>query len=157
MRRILVKRAALAAFSATVCWAQINHLTVATPEKVTISAAGGHAESKLMLQLRAGEHCNSNTPADAYLIPLKLTWNPGPIEAVEVIYPKPKLEKYSFSPNPVSVFSGDFVVSTRFKATPAAQPGTIAVTGKLRYQACNDTMCFPPKTIEVSQVVEVVK
>ena len=76
---------------------------------------------------------------------------------MEVTYPKPKMEKYSFSEKPISVFSGDFVVVTKFKAPADAPAGTVAVTGKLRYQACNDTMCFPPKTIDVSQAVEIVK
>ncbi len=129
---------------------------MATPEKV-VAKAGGSAESKLNLQLRPGFHVNSNTPSDDYLIPLKITWAAGPLEAVEIAYPKPKLEKYSFSEKPISVFSGDFAVVTKFKVPASAQAGTLAVSGKLRYQACNDTMCFPPKTIEVSQVVEIVK
>jgi Disulphide bond corrector protein DsbC. len=138
------------------CFAQINHLSVATPEKF-VAKAGGTGESKLTLQLRPGFHVNSNTPSDDYLIPLKITWAAGPLQVVEVTYPKPKMEKYSFSEKPISVFSGDFVVVTKFKAPSDAPAGTVAVTGKLRYQACNDTMCFPPKTIEVSQAVEIVK
>jgi hypothetical protein len=38
-------------------------------------------------QLRSGYHVNSNTPSDAYLIPLKLTWDANlPVEVVEVSY-----------------------------------------------------------------------
>jgi len=35
--------------------------------------------------------------------------------------------------------------------------GPAVMTGKLRYQACNDRMCLAPKTLDVSLPVEVVK
>jgi hypothetical protein len=34
-------------------------------------------------------------------------------------------------------------------------PGLVNVAGKLRYQACNDRMCLPPKTIDVTVPVSV--
>ncbi len=107
--------------------------------------------------MRPGYHTNSNTPSDPYLIPLKLTWNPGPLEAVSVMYPKPAMEKYSFSDKPLSVFSGNFDLSTTFKVPANAIPGPTAVTGKLRYQACNDSMCLAPKTIDVRLQVDIVR
>jgi len=83
------------------------------------------------------------------LIPLKLTWPKQPIEAGAVTFPKPQLEKYAFSEKPVSVFSGNFEIVTRFKAPADAQPGAVPITGKLRFQACNEKECLPPRTIDV--------
>ena len=118
---------------------------------------GGVAQAKLTVQLRPGYHVNSNMPADAYLIPLKLTWNAGPLEGAEVGYPKPRLEKYAFSEEPLSVYSGDFDILTKFKVASTARIGPTALTGKLRYQACNDHMCLAPKTVEVTLQIDVVK
>lgn len=112
---------------------------------------------KISLELRSGYHCNSNKPADEYLIPLKLTWNPGALEAPEVLYPAPQSEKYSFSEKPLSVYTGNFELNTKFKVAASAMPGTAIVTGKLRYQACTDRMCLPPKTIDVSVPVDLIK
>lgn len=106
-------------------------------------------------ELRAGYHVNSNQPADEYLIPLKLTWVKGPLEAEQVYYPKPLLENYAFSQKPVSVFSGKFEIVTKFKASPAAQPGMALMNGKLRYQACNEKECLPPKTVDVQFTVDI--
>jgi len=111
----------------------------------------------LQLQLRDGYHVNSNAPADPYLIPLRLTWTPGPVEAVAVEFPKPQSEKLAFSEKPVLIFSGTFDVTTRFKAPANAPLGQALVTGKLRYQACNDRMCLAPKTVDVTLPVEIVK
>ena len=62
--------------------------------------------------------------------------------------PGAKLEKYDF-PEAASVLGGEFEIVTKFKraANPALGPGFLS--GKLRYQACNDKMCFPPKTVEI--------
>jgi len=108
---------------------------------------------KLEAQLQPGFHVNSNTPADEYLIPLKLTWAKEPLEAEQIIYPKAEMEKYAFSQNPVSVFSGTFEIVTRFKAPLSASPGIAIIGGKLRYQACNNKECLTPRTIDIHATV----
>ncbi|HYL35672.1 MAG TPA: protein-disulfide reductase DsbD domain-containing protein [Bryobacteraceae bacterium] len=123
-------------------------LSIAAPERLNIKR-GGTAELRLKAELRPGFHVNSNAPADEFLIPLKLTWAKEPLESEQVAYPKPQFEKYDFSANPVSVFSGVFEIVTRFKAPAAATPGLAQMTGKLRYQACNNKECLPPRTLDV--------
>jgi len=105
---------------------------------------------KLRAELRPGFHVNSNTPSDEYLIPIRLTWTKAAADAEQVIYPKPQMESLPFSEKPVSVFSGSFEIDTRFKASPSAAPGMSMISGKLRYQACNNKECLPPRTVEVS-------
>ena len=128
-------------------------LSIAPPEKLAIKR-GTTAEVKLKAQLQPGYHANSNAPADEFLIPLKLTWAKEPLEAEQVTYPKPQFEKYAFSANPVSVFSGNFEIATRFKALPNANPGLGMMTGKLRFQACNNKECLPPRIIDVRFTVD---
>ncbi len=111
--------------------------------------------AKVHAQLREGYHVNSNTPSEDYLIPLKLTWNAAPLEVVAVEYPAPRMEKYQFSAKPLSVFSGGFDITTKFKVPANAPNGPAILTGKLRYQACTDRMCLPPKTIEVPLTVDI--
>lgn len=130
-------------------WAQSSGVVTAVAPPKTVVARGSTAEARVRVQLRNGYHVNSNTPADEYLIPLKLTWTSAPFEAAETVYPKPKMEKYSFSAKPLSVFAGDFDILTRLKAPAGAPPGPGVLLGKLRFQACNDNSCLPPKTVEV--------
>ena len=116
---------------------------------------------KITATLNEGFPANSHTPSDENLIPLKLTWNPlfkeGPAESAEVVFPKPRFEKVSFSPNPLSVFTGEFELVTRFKVPATAMPGPAALIGKVHYQACNDRMCLTPKNLDVAMQVDVVK
>jgi hypothetical protein len=142
-------RRALAALAfASAALAQGDLLTVAPPQKIALKR-GGTAESRLVAQLRQGYHVNSNTPADEYLIPLRLTWAAGPIKPVESVFPKPELRNYEFSNKPVSVFTGDFEILTRFQAGATAPAGPGVLGGKLRYQACSHDRCFPPRTVEI--------
>jgi DsbC/DsbD-like thiol-disulfide interchange protein len=132
----------------------VVHLAPADTVKARV---GGTVDAALSIQVDPGFHVNSNTPADQFLIPLRLTWNPGPLETAKVTFPKPELENYSFSTAPVSVFTGNFEIVTRFKVPPGANPGPATITGKLHFQACNDRTCLAPKTIEVTLPVEIVK
>ncbi len=125
-----------------------NALTVADAPKVTV-ARNAAATHKLRLEVKEGYHVNSHKPNDEYLIPIKLTWAEGPLEASAITYPTPKIEEYSFSEKPLSLFDGIFEVTTKFTPKAGAAPGMGFQTGKLRYQACNDKLCLPPKTIDV--------
>jgi len=133
---------------------QGNILSVEPPHAVP-AKRGATAAAKLKVSLQSGFHVNSNTPSDEYLIPLKLTWTPGPLDSPTVSYPKPQMEKYEFSDKPLSVFTGNFELNTTFKVPANAPVGPSVMAGKLRYQACNNKACFPPKNVDVKLPVQV--
>ncbi len=142
-------RAALALLAPALFAQTPGVLTVPDPPKLTVGRAADPV-LKLKVSIRPGYHANSNSPSEEYLIPMKLTWDTaGPIQPVDVLYPKPKMEKYEFSDKPLSVFDGDFEITTKFKRAANPPLGPAFLTGKLRYQACNDKMCLPPKTVEI--------
>jgi len=126
------------------------------PQPTVKVKRGAAATVTLKVSLPAGFHANSNTPTEAYLIPLTLKWTAGPLQAGVTSYPKPLLEQYAFTAGkPISVVAGAFDLVTKFQVPAATAPGPAAQTGTLRYQACNDRMCFPPKTVNVSVTVSV--
>jgi len=133
--------------------AQTPALSVKPPIGVVVKK-GGTVDVKVMATLNEGFHLNSHTPTEDYLIPLTLKWEGG-LEEVEVVYPKPQLEKYSFDDKPLSVLTGQFNLVTKFKAPSGAAPGPVTLNGKVRYQACNNNACFPPKTVPLSLTVQV--
>jgi len=122
---------------------------------VIAARRGAEVEAPLRFTIRPGFHVNSSQPAEEYLIPTALSWTPGPLTAKGVTYPKARAVKYDFSEKPLLVYSGTITVSSRFAVARDAAPGAAKLTGKLRYQACNDKACFPPKTIEVSVPVTI--
>ena len=119
---------------------------VAPPGQITIR----HGESRiqtLSVTILPGFHVNSNKPKDEFLIPLKLSWNPGALEVDSISYPQP--EEIKVGAEMLSVFTGAFTIQTQFKAPEHAATGTEVVTGKLRYQACNNEMCFRPASLDI--------
>src|SRR5262249_44168490 len=57
---------------------------------------------------------------------------------------------------PLAVFEREFLIGARLALPAALQPGDLVVPLRLRYQACNDKMCFLPTTAEASWTLRVV-
>jgi hypothetical protein len=130
------------------------NLSVA-PVPMVKTAKGSVAVISLRASLPAGYHANSNKPTESYLIPLTLKWTGGPLDVDSIDYPKGKLEKYSFSDKPLSVVTGEFAITTKFRVKSGASSGPAQETGSLRYQACDNHACYPPKNVPVNVTVQV--
>lgn len=122
------------------------------PSPVTVKA-GGTAKQLLKLQVEPGYHVNSDKPPDEFIIPLKLTWEPGAVSVKQILYPKP--EDMRVGDQKLTVLTGTFQIQTEFEAMAGAQPATGTINGKLRYQACNNEMCLRPATVDVKVPVTV--
>ena len=129
-------------------------VTVAPLAKARVKRGEQFTET-VKVAVKPGFHVNSNAPDDEYLIPLKLTWARGPLQAEDVIYPKPERIKSAFSAKPVLVFTGNFDIVTKFKVAANSESGPNMAAGKLRYQACNDRECLRPQTVDVNLSLDV--
>ncbi len=155
-------RFVLPALLASLLWfapaASAQSKALAQGKTETVKAKiGSTVTVRLPLELREGFHVNSNTPLDKTLIPLKVTWKDGIMAAINVEFPKPVLDKYKFSKDPLSVFDKNFDVVTTFKVAPTALPGPTAINGTVRYQACNDRGCQFPTNLPVAIQVTLVR
>jgi hypothetical protein len=127
-----------------------SYLAIGEPQKVA-GKRGASVQSKIPVTVVTGYHVNSNTPNEDFLIPLKLTWkSTGALEGGTVTYPKPTQEKYEFSEKPVSIYTGSFDLLVNFKVAANAPAGPGVASGKLRYQACSNKACYPPKDVDVN-------
>src|SRR6185369_13625997 len=73
-----------------------GYLSVAETAKVS-GQRNASVQAKIPVVVKSGYHVNSNVPSEEYLIPLKLTWkSTGALEAGQVTYPKPTVERYPF-------------------------------------------------------------
>ncbi len=133
--------------------AQRKVLSVEAPARVTLEK-GGETQVTIRVKVSPGYHVNSDRPSDEFLIPLRLHWE-GPLKPVETRFPEPKQERYGFAEKPLSVFTGDFEIEVRFRAPVGAAAGEAPMTGKLRYQACTDKLCLPPRTATVQFTAEI--
>jgi Disulphide bond corrector protein DsbC len=113
----------------------------------------------LNFRVASGFHINSNAPKSEFLIPTALKMDlPTDIILGKIEYPAGKDLSFPFSPDEkLSVYSGDFTVAVAVHPMHSVTPGKYVMHGVLRYQACDNAQCFPPKALPVSFDVKVVK
>lgn len=113
----------------------------------------------LDFRVASGFHINSNAPKSEFLIPTKLNMDvPTDIALGKIEYPAGQDLSFPFSPDEaLNVYTGDFTVKVAVHPLKSVVPGKYVMHGFLRYQACDNGQCFPPKNLPVSFEVKVVK
>ena len=128
---------------------------------VPLVTAPRAAQTMVNLDFRVphGYHINSNTPKSEFLIPTALKMDlPTDIILGKIEYPVGEDASFPFSPDEkLSVYSGDFTIAVGVHPMHSVVPGRYVMHGVLRYQACDNAACYPPKTLPVSFEVKVVK
>jgi DsbC/DsbD-like thiol-disulfide interchange protein len=139
--------------TAALAQSSTQYVTLGDVAKAT-GKRGAAVQVKIPVTVKEGYHVNSNKPTESYLIPLALTWtSTGALEGGTVTYPKPLMEAFEFSEPPgskLSVYMGSVDLVANFKVAANAAAGPGIATGKLKYQACSNKACYPPKTIDVN-------
>lgn len=119
--------------------------------------AGATLRVALRIVLPEGLHANSNRPRDPFLIPMVLTtMPPGGVTVEEIVFPEPTDLRQAGVELPLSVFEREFALGVSLRIGETATPGEIAIPFSLRYQACDETMCYLPAQAQGSWTVRVV-
>jgi hypothetical protein len=102
-------------------------------------------------------HINSSHPLTEELIPTQLHFSlPGEVAFGKLQYPAGKMMSFPFDPSTkLSVYSGDFAVRGIVMAPGQASTGTYTIHGELKYQACDNNACYPPKKLPFTFNVKV--
>jgi hypothetical protein len=111
--------------------------------------AGSEQVVELRFRVDPGYHINSHTPMDDLLIPTTLKLVPGMVKVVGTEYPKGEIIKLTGNGEGLDVYQGEFKVKLRM----VAPRGFSTMTGTVRYQACDNEACFPPKTLAMRLAV----
>ena len=121
-------------------------------------ARGQSFEVAVVMKLRPGFHVNAREVTFDYLIPTDLRAEvPAGFKMGDVIYPKGKLETFTFAKDkPLNVYSDTATLFLPLAALPSAPLGPQHLTMKLRYQACSTEICLPPVTKDVDATINVV-
>lgn len=132
-----------------------------TVAPVPLVTATRTEQTKVELDFRVGTgfHINSNTPKSEFLIPTKLSIDvPTDITLGRTEYPAGQDLSFPFQPDEaLNVYTGDFAIKVTVHPLHSVVPGKYVMHGVLRYQACDNAQCFPPKTLPVSFEVKVIK
>ncbi len=117
------------------------------PQQVTL-AAGKAGTVDLHFRISEGLHINSHTPLQKSLIRTELIEaEPQGVKVAAVDFPAGSDYAFPADPNTkLSVYSGELVLRMHLTASR----GDHLISGQLRYQACDNHTCFPPRNLPVS-------
>ena len=117
------------------------------PEQVTVPA-GKSSPVTLHFRIAQGLHINSHTPRQEELIPTDFSIPSGAgVRLDKAIYPAGSDITLPADPKTkLNVYTGEFTIQTQI----VSAPGNHLVQATLRYQACSQSECLPPKTIPVA-------
>lgn len=116
---------------------------------------GKAARATVVLSIPGGLHANSNRPGSEYAIPTTVRASSSGAKIGSVTYPRGVNRKFSFSESTINVYEGrpKFTFNVTVPANSTAK--TIRINVSVRYQACNDEVCYPPKTKEMTMTAKV--
>ena len=129
------------------------------PIPLTTTPRAAQTMVDLNFRVGGGFHINSNAPKSEFLIPTALKMDlPTDIILGKIAYPTGEDLTFPFSPDEkLSVYTGDFTIAVAVHPLHSVVPGKYIMHGTLRYQACDNAACYPPKNLPVSFEVKVVK
>ena len=116
-----------------------------------VQTDAGKAEVvELRFRVQPGFHINSHHPKDELLIPTVLKVDEGSVKVLGEEYPAGTSYRLMVGDGEtLDVYQNEFRVSLRVMAPK----GVTTLTGALRYQACDNAACYPPKTLPVKVLV----
>jgi hypothetical protein len=110
----------------------------------------------VVMKIRPGFHVNAREKSEEYLIATDLKAElPAGFNSSEVVYPKGKLETFTFSKKPLNVYQGTVILRLPLTALGNVPLGEQHIPLKLRYQACSTELCLPPVTIPLDAAVNI--
>lgn len=118
--------------------------------------AGKPFRLAIVAEVKEGWHVNAHVPSEDYLIPTAASLTPVAGLATKApVYPPAVERKLSFSPKPLALYEGRFVVFVDGAVDVGAAPGRRTLSATLDFQSCDDTQCLPPDSASASLEIEV--
>jgi cytochrome c biogenesis protein CcdA/thiol-disulfide isomerase/thioredoxin len=142
---------------ASVASAQTRPRAEITPVVERAVAPGASVRLALKVSLPEGVHTQSDKPRDPSFIPtvLTITTPPG-VTIDEIVFPPATDLKQAGLDQPLAVFDQNFAIGAQLALAPAVPVGDLAVSARLRYQACDATICYAPLNADFTWTLRVV-
>lgn len=153
---LIIFVAAHAQFGAPGGGIDLPELGIATYQQTTGTLPGGEARLAVVVEIPDGWHINAHEPLDEFLIPTEITLDTPEGFTVEgTVYPEPILETFDFAEEELAVYEHTATIGIVISVAEDTAPGEYSLDSTLRYQACTDTVCAPPKTVPFTATLTV--
>lgn len=109
----------------------------------------------LQITIREHYHINSYEVNDPTLIQTSVSVNSKEFKLLNSFFPKDKKLKFEFTENEINVYEGEIFAGISLIQTAPLQNGIYDLPVSFSYQACDDKVCYPPKTLTENIKVEI--
>jgi len=154
--------------------AAVDAATVLTPEpgpqssnigingffSVDPAQQGSSFQAAVVMEIPRGMHVNSNKPLGKYAVPTVVKVDsPRGLRVTPVSYPRGSVRSFSFggaAAERLAVYEGKAIFRFNVNVAPDAEQQVARVRVSVRFQSCNDEVCFPPATRELTLPIAIV-
>jgi thiol:disulfide interchange protein len=116
---------------------------------------GGSTKGTITMSIPAGLHVNSNRPNSEYAIPTKVSVSGAGLKIGAVNYSRGANRKLSFSEATINVYEGRATFTFNVTVPANFKGDVIKVRAVVKFQACTDEVCYPPKTQDITLTAKV--
>lgn len=118
-------------------------------------ARGSRVRGSVVLSIPGGLHVNSNRPASEYAIPTTVSLTGAGVRVGRPTFPRGVNRKFQFSENLINVYEGTVRFPFSINIPSGFKGDTVRVRAVVRYQACTEEVCYPPRTKEITLTARV--
>jgi thiol:disulfide interchange protein len=116
---------------------------------------GKASRATVVLSIPGGLHVNSSRPGSEYQIPTSVRATASGARVGAVTYPRGVDRKFAFSEGTINVYQGRTAFWFNVTVPAGFKGNSISVRIAVKYQACSEEVCYPPKTKEVTLTAKV--
>jgi DsbC/DsbD-like thiol-disulfide interchange protein len=116
---------------------------------------GGSGRGTVVFSIPGNLHTNSNSPGSEFAIPtvVSITSPNGKISGIS--YPRGKNKKFSFSDDTLNIYEGTVKFGFNVSVPATFKGNSIKIRAVVKFQACTDSVCYPPKSQTVTFMASV--
>jgi thiol:disulfide interchange protein DsbD len=101
----------------------------------------------IKVSIKEGYHINSYVVNDPSLIKTEISGSSDLFKLINVSFPKHEKLKFEFTENEINVYEGEIFIGLTYTVLKTPGNGVYEIPVKLSYQACDNKVCYPPKTV----------
>lgn len=116
---------------------------------------GGAVKGTIVMNIPNGLHVNSSRPGKENLIPTTVNLSAAGVKVGTVMYPRGANRKFEFSDETLSVYENRAVFNFNVAVPANFKGNTVKIRAVVRYQACTEQVCYPPKNKEITLTARV--
>ncbi len=156
-----MKKRIIKSFGLILFLAAAGALTATHAQSVTGSIGNGTvtrgtaARATVVLNIPGGLHVNSSRPNSEYAVATSVRATSGGVKIGAVTYPRGVNRKFAFSENSINVYEGRATFTFPVTVPASFKGNSISVRVAVKYQACTEEVCYPPKTKDVTLTARV--